>query len=393
MAKNYDDIGGVWRTIGGRRVFIKNGQSLSEAMIESGKFKNLREEYKKDKEEKEQKGIKEISYIGQDNKEHKMNSYDYPEDRDAYHKYLEDKYGTYKEEEIVKKDNSLSYAKLRNDFYNKDNSEWKQEEWGVTTRKTNEGTNYIQGVKKGDGSHEYTRTDYDKNGNELSSKTYKTLEEAKSANTPKHTTDWKKEIEKNNAQMEKDVTDLQNQINEYRNKSYQSNNSLERYQYWKEAEKLQDKYYERFRENERANAKIKVEEPNEKYMNVEAYAGYKDKFNKTWGEDGSNAKTVSAKMYTNDEFMEHLEDANWHSERSQLLDANLTNKELEYIKNRTKVSAWGVDNLTGKEQVDKLIKEAKSQSNTMNDTLRRKAYEKYMKEHPNSKKTFSDFMK
>jgi 5-bromo-4-chloroindolyl phosphate hydrolysis protein len=98
-------------------------------------------------------------------------------------------------------------------------------------------------------------------------------------------------------------------------------------------------------------------------------------------------------MYTNDEFMEHLEDANWHSERSQLLDANLTNKELEYIKNRTKVSAWGVDNLTGKEQVDKLIKEAKSQSNTMNDTLRRKAYEKYMKEHPNSKKTFSDFMK
>ena len=51
MAKDYDDIGGVWRTIGGRRVFIKNGQSLSEAMIESGKFKNLREEYRKNKEE------------------------------------------------------------------------------------------------------------------------------------------------------------------------------------------------------------------------------------------------------------------------------------------------------------------------------------------------------
>lgn len=39
MTKNYDDIGGVWRTIGGRRVFIKTGQSLSEAMKESGKFK------------------------------------------------------------------------------------------------------------------------------------------------------------------------------------------------------------------------------------------------------------------------------------------------------------------------------------------------------------------
>ena len=52
MAKNYDDIGGVWRTIGGRRVFIKDGQDLASAMIESGKFKNLRSTYRKDKEEK-----------------------------------------------------------------------------------------------------------------------------------------------------------------------------------------------------------------------------------------------------------------------------------------------------------------------------------------------------
>lgn len=32
------DEGGVWRTIGGRRVFIKDGQSLTDAMRESGKF-------------------------------------------------------------------------------------------------------------------------------------------------------------------------------------------------------------------------------------------------------------------------------------------------------------------------------------------------------------------
>lgn len=36
MAK--DDIGGVWRTIGGRRVFIKDGQDLASAMKDSGKF-------------------------------------------------------------------------------------------------------------------------------------------------------------------------------------------------------------------------------------------------------------------------------------------------------------------------------------------------------------------
>lgn len=34
------DIGGVWRTIGGRRVFIKDGQDLASAMKESGKFNN-----------------------------------------------------------------------------------------------------------------------------------------------------------------------------------------------------------------------------------------------------------------------------------------------------------------------------------------------------------------
>lgn len=39
MVKKYDDVGGIWRTIGGRRVFIKTGQSLEDAMKESGKFK------------------------------------------------------------------------------------------------------------------------------------------------------------------------------------------------------------------------------------------------------------------------------------------------------------------------------------------------------------------
>lgn len=37
-----DDIGGVWKTIGGRRVFIKEGQDLTTAMKESGKFKKLK---------------------------------------------------------------------------------------------------------------------------------------------------------------------------------------------------------------------------------------------------------------------------------------------------------------------------------------------------------------
>ena len=49
MAK-YDDIGGHWRTIGGRRVFIKDGQSLSSAMKESGKFNSSKQEQEKVKQ-------------------------------------------------------------------------------------------------------------------------------------------------------------------------------------------------------------------------------------------------------------------------------------------------------------------------------------------------------
>lgn len=34
---------GVWRTVAGRRIFIKNGQSLTDAMKNSGKFKEKEE--------------------------------------------------------------------------------------------------------------------------------------------------------------------------------------------------------------------------------------------------------------------------------------------------------------------------------------------------------------
>ena len=36
--------GGVWRTVGGRRIFIKDGEDLSTAMKNSGKFKGSKKE-------------------------------------------------------------------------------------------------------------------------------------------------------------------------------------------------------------------------------------------------------------------------------------------------------------------------------------------------------------
>ena len=63
--------GGVWRTVRGRRVFIKDGQSLTDAMKESGKFeenkkdnlqKKLKERLgKEDIQQKHDNAIKELS--------------------------------------------------------------------------------------------------------------------------------------------------------------------------------------------------------------------------------------------------------------------------------------------------------------------------------------------
>lgn len=52
------DIGGVWRTVGGRRIFIKDGEDLETAMKKSGKFGNKKEE--------KQENEKDLSYQGKE---------------------------------------------------------------------------------------------------------------------------------------------------------------------------------------------------------------------------------------------------------------------------------------------------------------------------------------
>ncbi len=60
MAKEkFNEEDGVWRTIGGRRVFIRKGQSMSEAMKESGKFKSGKKEETKEEKTKVDKNLEE----------------------------------------------------------------------------------------------------------------------------------------------------------------------------------------------------------------------------------------------------------------------------------------------------------------------------------------------
>ena len=61
MSKREIDLGedeGVWRTVGGRRIFIREGQSLESAMKESGKFKSTKNS-PSDKEVQRKKQLKE----------------------------------------------------------------------------------------------------------------------------------------------------------------------------------------------------------------------------------------------------------------------------------------------------------------------------------------------
>lgn len=57
------DEGGVWRTISGRRVFIRDGQSLSDAMNESGKFQEEKTVYFDAKKLGEARNLPEIQEI------------------------------------------------------------------------------------------------------------------------------------------------------------------------------------------------------------------------------------------------------------------------------------------------------------------------------------------
>lgn len=77
---------GVWRTVGGRRIFIKDGQSLSDAMKKSGKFKlekkDIKGTLKKQLTEKQRKQkIEELK--------EKLNEKEFSENKKTYKTSLE----------------------------------------------------------------------------------------------------------------------------------------------------------------------------------------------------------------------------------------------------------------------------------------------------------------
>lgn len=354
--KDYEN--GVWRTIGGRRVFIKTGQSLSDAMKESGKFK---------KKDEEKRNIKTIT-------------------QEEYDKLPKDYKGTLKELVDTAEFRGENKEELRK-FYEKQGFNIEEDK---TILENENGGTILRPVKVSKSEDKfYTRKDgtkeYDPYKGTRFEKKYDSVEEAiKDPNSAlnkyisekkakdelkvkrypdepnnheyisvKRNLDeklnWREQIKRNNELMEKELED------------YKKNHDISR---------ESDGYYEIFRNNERRNAKIKQEVPTEPYEYVEAYAGYHDKSYKLAGTKMSGkdvveygTKSWTGKEYTNDEFMEHLTDSNWHQERKMLEEAKLTNEELSYIKDHTTLSQWSVgEELTGSKNTQKMIDEAKDYS-------------------------------
>lgn len=158
--------------------------------------------------------------------------------------------------------------------------------------------------------------------------------------TPENEMTWQDRVERNNRETNRKTKELEEQRGKGKYMFHEDN--------WA------DDYYGKFRENEERNARIKEEPDDAPYEPIQAYKGYKEKFDKHGERD-----TWSGKEYTNDEFMEHLEDANWHTERKMIEEAGLTNKQMTELKNQVKLSQWSADLDPKKTQelIDKVKKE------------------------------------
>ena len=121
---NFDDGDGVWRTIEGRRVFIREGQSLGDAMKASGKFKNLKSKGGKVQSKKElfKERLKDItakkddkSQLDKTEKEYikKVNNAKNEKELSEADKYYKDKTGKNWHDE---KDKRESASKEENSF-------------------------------------------------------------------------------------------------------------------------------------------------------------------------------------------------------------------------------------------------------------------------------------
>lgn len=357
MAKlNFDDSDGVWRTIGGRRVFIREGQSLSDAMKKSGKFKSAK------KKEKEEENVKE--QIKEDKKQDlNIDPYEHAENI---------------------KEPKNEFDKLAKEYKNTHDEMTKYN----TERK-----------------HLYQGFDEEKAKDHLSEKDYKRYKELteKYENERQKLRDITDKMEKTpreemKEQEEQSWRERFKNDKEYResviNKISGEKEKKEIRDFWEKEDQKKNSVKEK--ELSKINDKISKgevlteEEFTKKIREIQSTPSYKKKMDEAVEELNKkydyNNKKGSNEKYTVDYFKEKGVDVKdkipegWQ----KLEGATTAPKGYEWYSN-------GKSRFGG-EYKNALIKTSETKtSDSINNTLRRKAYQKYLKEHPSSKMTFEDF--
>lgn len=192
----YNDTDGVWRTVGGRRIFIKNGQDLASAMKESGKFKKSKTEVKD-----EQKKFGEQKEWEKNNKQYFRGDEGKPVSERTGEPYKETSHNNIRERDVKDllkelndegSDFTFGDAIIKDGKIETDVGVFMPDERGYVTKdlsipidKNETYASLENKLRDWQSRHNSPDSFYDKDfksdkkGNEISSKTYKSLDEAK----------------------------------------------------------------------------------------------------------------------------------------------------------------------------------------------------------------------
>ena len=348
---------GVWRTVGGRRIFIKDGEDLATAMKNSGKFDKKGKTTDEDKRynTKEQNELKRLA----ENTKQAQMEYEHAQDKYEHHKFddneSESKQASRKAYEDAK--DRLVKAQREEDEYRASKT--------IEENKNKYSAEY-ENYKKAHPNTDLTLNDYIKvkqggvGGTPI--KTSESSKETKQDALSKETKGYRHLNESNlgkGYEIEK-VTD---------NGTYQVN-------YGNDEKKLlihQDDtgYYVRNGDKKEyfdSNMNQKLEKSGVKGINDPKSTNEEKRI------PGTKMKTTDEKDQKRAMYNAIQNDANRRYDKKEI-----TREE------RNKI----IDDAH-----DKYIKEKETKGNSqINDAIRRKAYQKYLKEHPNSKMKFEDFIK
>jgi len=383
MASN-DFENGVWRTIGGRRVFIREGQSLSDAMKKSGKFKSAKKKNNTFMEQaklvdKRDKGeITEKDYFDETAK---LYGQDPNEARKEVLKRLEE-LGVEKPEYLTKEGQKEHFAgeELYDDNPNRFGDKLKQYNEKMAKEQNESAKRVEERYKKEQKSIEGNKSPGQKTADLIKESGVKTFaDEIKEQNKYEGTKRWGfGYANDDNVPVYDGKIDYSGDFT-HANLSNLTDNEL------REALNKQSELYK--------------EASNRQVGDRRTYNGKKDEiFKKTDTLRYENGmKKINEEMekrdlpryniYNKDNGQIMVSSPTKEMAERQLKEMYETDKSLQKSYNWEKTPKYEIRE--GK--VDDNLNERKENNNQITNTLRRKAYQKYLKEHPASKISFEDF--